>query len=94
MNCDGRDVAMTDAPTNVISIGGAPICNDRKAAFLDAVATSFDAYIKDFGAEPDAIVYVLGGIKQTARPGWSMYGESMDGATSMKAFAAMALMRE
>ena len=74
--------------------GAAPAHNDRKALLLQAVSESFDLYVKDFGEEPDCIVYVLGGLKQTVRPGWQMSGESEGGGASMRAAAVMALIND
>jgi hypothetical protein len=68
--------------------------SERKALFLEAAAHSFDLYVNDYGAEPDSIVYVYGGLKQTARVGWAVQGASEGGMTSMLAFAQAVIIRE
>ncbi len=66
----------------------------RKAAFLDNVAASFDQYVADFECEPDSVVYVLGGLKQTARSGWINSGDSEGGPTTMLALAMSTLVKD
>lgn len=78
----------------VIGLRGVVGENDRKALLLQAVSASFDLYVTDWGEEPDAIVYVLGELKQTCRPGWQISGASEGGATSMQSVAAMSLLRD
>jgi hypothetical protein len=73
---------------------GAPIHNDRKANFLRHVAASFDSYVLKHGYDPDALVMVFGGLKQSAEPYWIIRGESEGGATTMLAFAQATLQRE
>lgn len=75
--------------TNVVSLNGANIENDRRAAFLRAVAASFDKYVEDQGYEPDAIVYVLAGITQQSQIAWDINGESERGVGSVLSLAAV-----
>lgn len=76
---------MTDT---VISLRGGAFENERRAAFLQAVATSYDLYVTDHGEEPDALVYVLCGLKQPSRIAWEIQGPSMGGASSILSLAA------
>jgi hypothetical protein len=73
---------------------GAPIVNDRRANFLRHTAASFDSYRLKYGDDPDAMVMVLGGLKQTAEAFWIVRGDSEGGGTTMLAFAQSALQRE
>lgn len=74
---------------NVISFSGAPIDSERREAFVQAVAASFDQYLTEYGYEPDAIVYVMCGLKQPSRISWDIRGDSERGATSILAVAAL-----
>jgi hypothetical protein len=65
-----------------------------REAFVSHVAMMFDGYVRDYGAEPDALVLVFGGLKQTARSGWLIRGASEGGTTTMTALAAAVLMKE
>lgn len=76
---------MTD---NVVSIHGAEISNARREAFMRAVAASFDIYVEARGEEPEALVYVLCGVKQPSQIGWDVHGESRAGVTSVLSLAA------
>jgi len=76
------------------SLKGGDITSDRRVEFLNHVAASFDLYVKDYGQEPDGIVFVLGGIKMTCRCSWDIKGESLDGPTSMLAISSLAIQRE
>lgn len=78
---------------NVVSLHGADITSDRKAEFLHSVATSFDSYVETYGAEPDAVVYHLLGLKQSSELHWMISGNSQGGATSILALASTGLMR-
>lgn len=73
---------------DVVSLKGGPVTSQRREEFVQAVAASFDLYVESLGAEPDAIVYVMGGIKQTSRISWHMSGETEGGATTMLCVAA------
>lgn len=80
--------------TGVVSLRGAAVEPDRKRAFLDAVGLSFDNYVADHGEEPDAVVYVYGGIKQTAQSGWLMQGGSEGAGNSVRSLAICTLLRD
>lgn len=86
---------MGEKPTaTVTSIRGAAVTNERRAHFLTHLAASFDAYVADIGEEPDALVIVMGGLKQTARPTWTVCGDSEGGPTTMLALAHVSLLKE
>lgn len=68
--------------------------DERRADFLQAVTQSYDRYVSDFGQRPDAVVYILGGVRQSARAHWAVDGDSRGAATSMLAFAHAVLGRE
>ena len=86
---------MTDTPpdTNVHALNGADIASDRRREFLNDVASAFDAYTKDFETEPEAIVFVLGGIAQWTRAAYTTTGTSQSGATSMLALASATILK-
>jgi hypothetical protein len=67
---------------------------EAREAFISHVAVMFDDYVKDYGVEPEALVSVFGGLKQTSRCGWLVRGDSQGGATNMAALAAAVLMKE
>lgn len=79
---------------NVVSLKGGPVENERRAAFLQAVAASYDIYTADNEHEPDAIVYVLCGLKQTSYIGWDIRGDSTDGPMSILSIAAVHCLKE
>lgn len=79
---------------NVVSIGKAAIASDRRAAFMAAVAQSFELYVAEYGFEPDAIVYTLCGLKQPSRIAWVIEGESQGGPTTILALAAVHTLTE
>jgi hypothetical protein len=74
---------------NVVSLHGGDIANARRQAFVQAVAASFDLYVEAYGHEPDAIVYVLCGLKQPSRIAWDIHGDSMGGPTSILSIATV-----
>lgn len=73
----------------VVSLKGGAIENERREAFMRAVATSYDFYVEEHGHDPDAIVYVLCGIKQPSQIAWDIQGESQGGPTSILSLAAV-----
>lgn len=81
---------MTD---NVHAIHGSLIASERRKEFLNDVANVYDLYTKDNGFEPEAIVFVLGGIGQAVRVAYSTDGETQKGPTSMLALAQAAIMK-
>lgn len=81
-------------PENVVSLTGAKVDNDRRSRFVQCVAQSFDKYVADNGYEPEAIVYVLCGLKQSSRIAWDIHEGSAGGATSIIALAAVHMMAE
>ena len=82
---------MTD--NNVHALNGADIASDRRREFLNDVASAFDAYTKDYETEPEAIVFVLGGITSPTRMAYSTTGTSQSGASSMLALASAAILK-
>jgi hypothetical protein len=76
---------------NVVSLHGQPVENDRRRQFAESATASFDAYVESFGVEPEAMVWVFGGLKQSARSGWLVTGDSEGGPTTMVALAAAVL---
>lgn len=74
---------------NVVSLKGGPLENERRAAFIQAVAASFDLYMESCGFEPDALVYVLCGLTQPSQIAWDIRGDSMGGPTSILSVAAV-----
>jgi len=80
---------------NVVLLrGGGDMGRNEKQAFLDTVAMSYDDYSTDYGEAPEAIAYVLGGVKQTALGGWHITGETSDGVTSFLALSHAVLLKE
>jgi hypothetical protein len=79
---------------NVVSLKGGDVSNERREAFMRAVATSYELYVRDYGCEPDALVYILNGLTKPSLVAWDIQGESMGGATSILSFAAVHLMTE
>lgn len=51
---------------------GGEVSSDGRQALLDAVALSFDQYVKDQGEEPNSIAYVVGTMGRRTRTGWLM----------------------
>lgn len=82
---------MTD---NVVSLKGGEIENERRAAFMRAIAASFDLYVATYGQEPDATVYVLCGLQQPSQIGWDVRGGSEKGLTSVLSLAAVHCLTE
>jgi len=78
----------------VTALHGAEVRNDRRAHFVNHAAASFDAYLRDFGAEPDALVMVMGGLKQASRASWTVCGASEGGPTTMISLAMATLIKE
>ena len=82
-------------PKKVVALRGkAPIVRDRKDQFISNVSQSFDSYVRKYGYEPDAIVSVLGGVKQSTEAFWAIRGDSEGGGTSVLALATAVLNRE
>lgn len=70
------------------------LASEARAAFLQQAAGGFDAYVEAYGHEPDAMIHVYCGLKQTARSGWLFRGESEGGGTSLLALASATLMKD
>lgn len=86
---------MSEKPTaSITSLHGAAVTNERRAHFLTHTAASFDRYVEGLGYEPDALMIVMGGLKQTARPTWTVCGDSEGGPTTMLLLAAGAFTKE
>lgn len=75
--------------STVVSLRGGAIENERRQAFLRAVAASYDLYVEAHDQEPDAIVYVLCGLTQPSRIAWDIRGGSVAGPTSILSLAAI-----
>ena len=82
---------MTD--TNVHVLNGGTLDSERRREFLNDVASAFDLYVKDFEIEPEAIVFVLGGITQPTRVAYATTGTSQSGATSMLTLASATILK-
>jgi hypothetical protein len=78
----------------VVGLKGAIIANNRRRMFMDEVGAAFDLYVNHFGCEPESLVHVLGGVKQSARVGWLFTGESEGAGVSMLALSAALLTKE
>lgn len=61
--------------------------SDRKAEFVRQLSQSFDLFIERTGEEPEAVVFVLTGIKQGTQCGYLVLGESQGNATGVLAKA-------
>lgn len=82
-------------PSLVVPIhAGMTVTRDRKAEFLNHLAQCFDSYTARNGYEPDASVFVLCGLKQTADCYWSIRGDSEGGGTTILALAQTAISKE
>lgn len=79
---------------NIVSLGKADLHSQRRDAFMQAVAATFERYVAHYGYEPDAIVYVMNGAKQGSLIGWEVGGDSEGGAVSCLALAAVHVMAE
>jgi hypothetical protein len=79
---------------NVVPLGKANIASDRREEFMRSVAQSFEKYVERNGQEPDAIVYVMGGILTPTQTGWDIGGASKGGGTTMLSLAAVHLLTE
>ncbi len=79
---------------DVISLKGGEIKNERRALFVQAVAATFDFYVERHGYEPDALVYVICGLKQPSIVAWDIRGESKGGGGSILSQAAVHVLAE
>lgn len=79
--------------SNITALYDAQIASERRKEFLNDVANSYDLYTKDFGEEPEAIVFVLGGITQSARVAFTTEGLTQRGSSSMLALAHVTLLK-
>lgn len=78
----------------VISLGGGPITAKRRELFARAVSEAFDLYVRDYAVEPEAVVFVLNGVKLSSQISWHVTGESEDGVVSVLALAAVHMLAE
>lgn len=78
--------------SNVIPIGDGPV-TARRALFLERLAAAFDGFAEHVGAEPEAMVMVLCGLKQDAEVSYIVQGDSEGGETSVLAYAQAAITR-
>lgn len=79
---------------NVVSITGGEIENERRQAFIQAVAATFDIFVERCGVEPDAIVYVMGGVGQQSLIAWDTKGDSLKAVNHVLSHAAIHMMTE
>lgn len=61
------------ADERVVALKGSVIGSDRKAAVMDLVAGAFDAFVKENGAEPEAVFFGQWGDTQH-RWSWDIRG--------------------
>jgi hypothetical protein len=87
-------VRLKEGATVIPIRAGSQINNDRRANFVNHVAASFDSYRIAHGQDPDALVMVLGGLKQTGEAYWIIRGDSEGGCTTMLSFAQATIQRE
>lgn len=73
---------------------GAQVHSDRKANFINHAGQVFDSYALRYGEQPDAMVMVLGGLRQAAETFWIVRGDSEGGATTMLALAQASIQRQ
>lgn len=78
----------------VLEMGFPPSGGARRLAFLGNLGRAYDAYVREHGTEPEALVVVLGGLKQAAEVQWFLEDETKGGATSMLALAQVAILGE
>lgn len=79
---------------NVVSLKGGEVSNERREAFMRAIATSYDIYVRDFGCEPDALIYILNGITKPSLVAWDIQGDSTGGPASILSLGAVHLLTE
>jgi hypothetical protein len=79
---------------NVVSLKGQEVENERRDAFMRAVALSYDVYVREHGQEPDAIVYVLNGLTKPSQIAWDIQGDSQGGPSSILSLAAVHCLTE
>ena len=79
---------------DIVALGKARVDDDRKRAFLYVLAAAYDDYVNGQGQVPDAIAFVLGGLKQAGQPSYMVNGDSRGGSTTWLTFASACLMRE
>lgn len=63
----------------------------RKQEFLNAVSQSFDQYVRDWGHEPDALIYVQTGWGMKSVSSWHVEGKSEGCAGPLIALAGTQL---
>ncbi len=80
--------------TNIHALNSVNLTSDRRSEFLNNIAASFDLYVQMTGEEPDALVAVMGGIKQSSRSSWLCKGETEGATTSMLALAHCVIGRD
>lgn len=79
---------------NVVSLGPARIKTDRKARFIEQLAATYDGYVEKAGAEPDALVLVVGGVGAPQSVAWFVGGDSEGMADAVVARALITIQRE
>ncbi len=75
------------ADDTVVAFKGAALNSDRRADFLREVAAQFDKYAADYGEEPQALAFYLGGANQQPHMGWITGGESVGYGSAVLAMA-------
>lgn len=79
---------------NVVSIGATRIESDRKALFLTQLSASYDNYADRHGVEPEAAMFVLGGVSRPQWLSWTVTGASEGMADAFMARALIIIHRE
>lgn len=79
----------------VVSLDGEAMSNSfHRQQLLQTVAEAYDAYKKKNPEEPDAIAFVLGGMRQTAAAGWYVGGDTVGATTTFLCLAQVTLLQE
>jgi hypothetical protein len=80
---------------NVVPIRrGVPVHDDRRSAFLNHVAASYDDHALKNGGTPDAMVVVFSGVRQDTEAYWVVRGDSKGAGTSILCLAVAAIQKE
>lgn len=80
--------------SSVVSLSGGEIVNERREAFMRSVAASYGLYLRSYGQEPEAIVYVLCGMAQPSQIAWDIRGASEVAVSSVLSLAAVHCLTE
>lgn len=75
----------------VVSLRAGPVSTEARSEFMRHVAEAFDDYVRAHSDEPEALVMVFCGLRQPARSGWLIRGESEGGGCTVVCLAQGAL---